>query len=81
MNTLYMTSKKDARFSNGENIPELLSDDRESKKIGTYFSNRAGVFYGNPVAFLIDYWNNEWKEWNTQYDCVSSNHPDFSFMH
>ena len=47
--------KKGARFSNLKNIPDLLSDEKESKIMEnidfSYFSNRAS-FMGNPVALL-----------------------------
>ena len=44
--------KKAARFSILKNIPDLLSDDRESKMLNTVFhysSNRAS-FMGNPLV-------------------------------
>ena len=44
--------KKDARFSKLENIPDLLSDEKDGKIMEnidfSYFSNRAS-FMGNPV--------------------------------
>ena len=45
--------KKDARFSKLKNIPDLLSDAKDGRKMEnidfSYFSNRAS-FMGNPVC-------------------------------
>ena len=53
----YRVSQKDACFLKLKNIPDLLSDEKESKIMEnidfSHFSNSAASFMGNPVFAYV----------------------------